>query len=418
LGDYVKFLTGIDFLWAMALSMAASNKPELLSIRRILLYIEWTVITSTLIVVILNGWTEDSFVSQIVTYACLSTCVGLSLFFPVDRPLWQRRAYVGLEILTLLPTRVLTGWNLELLLFLFLAKSCFLLNRKDVIITVIAAGIAWQLGVAWYISEIPSQSLREKAVQYLKHPEKFKQQSLVARVINDSASMIAAGTFVVWFGFSLRSEQESRQRAIALTQQMEVLAATLERTRIARDIHDSLGHTLTTLNVQLELSQRAYKDNPEQALQALNTAQTLANQSLMEVRSALRTMHEKTFDLNQALLTLTEQVQQGQSFQIQVQTNLPQLPPQIGYQLYRIIQEGLTNIQKHALATSVYLGGTINDHHLVLELVDDGQGFNPHVDHAGFGLRGMQERAMLLRGQFNLESTLGRGTRIYITIPL
>jgi signal transduction histidine kinase len=408
----------------MASSLATSDKLELFPIRRTLLYIEWTVIASSVIAMVLNGRGAISETQQItltIVYLCLGSCFWLSLFFPIGRPLWQRRAYVALEILVLLPTRTLTDCELQLLLFLFLAKSCFLLSRKDVILTVIATGIAWQSGVAWYISEQPIQSLRgfgPRVSQSFEHPEKYKERILIARVINDTGTYIGAGTFVVLFSFSLLSEQKSRKRAIALTQQMEVLSATLERTRIARDIHDSLGHTLTTLSVQMELSQRAYEDHPKQALRALNTAKNLADQSLMEVRCALRTMHEKNFDLHQALFTLTEQVQQGQSFEIHLDINLPQLPPQVGYQIYRIVQEGLTNIQKHAQASSVYLGGKVAANYLTLELVDDGAGFNAQAVHTGFGLRGIRERAMLLKGELDIKSASGEGTRIYLTIPL
>jgi signal transduction histidine kinase len=397
----------------MTPNLATSNKSEFFPIRQTLRYMEWTMIAVFAIIVAFNSWAGQSFVSEITTYLCLSAFALLSLFFPVDRSPWQRRAYVALGIIVLLPTRALTGWNVEPLLCPLLIKSCFLLNRRDVLITVITAGVAWQLFA------IPGNQLfqerrdQEHLYQHL-HPE----QTFVSRAINDTGIYIAFGTFVVLFGFSLLSEQESRKRAIALTQQMEVLAATLERTRIAHDIHDSLGHTLTTLDVQLSLSQRAYRDNPNQSLQALNTAKDLASQSLTEVRCALRTMNEKTFDLHQALLTLTEQVQQGQSFEIHVDTNLPQLPSPIAYQIYRIIQEGLTNIQKHAQATSIYLGGKVAAHYLTVELVDNGRGFNAQAVHTGFGLRGMRERAMLLRGQLDIESAPNQGTRIYITIPL
>jgi signal transduction histidine kinase len=385
-------------------------EPELFPIQRTFLYIEWTALVGIAIVLAFNGWSGQSFFSRIVLCLSLSAYAWLSFFFPVDRPLWQRRMYVALGIIVLLPTRPLTGWNLELLIYPHLIKSCFLLHRKDVVVTVIATGIVWQL------FGIPgTQLLQERRYhQSIERPEK----AWVANTIDSSGTYIAAGTFVVLFGFSLLSEQESRKRAIALTQQMEVLATTLERTRIARDIHDSLGYTLTTLDVQLSLSQRAYRDNPNQSLQALNTAKDLASQSLNEVRCALRTMHDKNFDLHQALLTLMEQVQQGQSFEIHIDTNLPQLSPQIGYQIYRIIQEGLTNIQKHAQATSIYLGSKVSAHQLTLELIDNGRGFNAQTAHAGFGLRGMRERAMLSRGQLDIESAPNQGTRICITIPL
>lgn len=405
----------------MTSNVAISDKPGFFPAQRTLRYIEWTIIAMTAAVVTALNYfywvesTKSSVLQMIVFYVCLSACALLSLFFPVDRPLWQRRSYVALEIIAVLPVRALTSWSLELLLYLFLAKSCFLLNRRDVAMTVIAVGIAWQLST---ISAIHFFVERSRAITYLYnvHPEK----ALVAYIVDASGTYIAAGTFVVLLSFFVLSEQESRKRAIALTQQMEVLSATLERTRIARDIHDSLGHTLTTLDVQLELSQRAYEEHPKQSLQALNTAKDLASQSLTEVRCALRTMHEKNFDLHQALLTLTEQVQQGQPFKIHVDidTNLSQLPPQIAYQIYRIIQEGLTNVQKHSQATSVYLDGRVAANQLTLELVDNGQGFDAQATHAGFGLRGMRERTMLLRGQLNLESAPGRGTQIQITIPL
>jgi hypothetical protein len=129
----------------MTSNLATSSKLELFPIRRTLLYIEWTVLASTAVIVILNGWNGWSFGPGTVTYLCLSVLALLSLFFPADRPLWQRRAYIALGIIVLLTTRALTDWDFALLLYLVLAKSCFLLNRREVVMTVIAAGIAWQL---------------------------------------------------------------------------------------------------------------------------------------------------------------------------------------------------------------------------------------------------------------------------------
>ena len=99
--------------------------------------------------------------------------------------------------------------------------------------------------------------------------------------------------------FAVIAERKSRQKAEFLAKEVEALAATLERTRIARDIHDSLGHTLTTLDIQLEVAQTLRQRAPEQALQALDTAKLLASQCLADVRRAVQTMRQTNFNLNQ-----------------------------------------------------------------------------------------------------------------------
>jgi len=214
------------------------------------------------------------------------------------------------------------------------------------------------------------------------------------------------------------AEQKSRQKAEVLTQQVETLAATLERTRIAREIHDSLGHSLTTLDVQLELAQKLYQRDPIQAAKSLDIAKDLTNQCLSEVRRSVQTMRQTNFNLNEALSTLVEQVGRNQAFVIQLDVKLPQLPVQTSHQLYCIVQEGLTNIQKHASATVVSLKGYQTSNAIILKLTDNGQGFEVSAPHTGFGLRGMQERVHILGGELKIKSSLDEGTQIQARIPL
>lgn len=98
--------------------------------------------------------------------------------------------------------------------------------------------------------------------------------------------------------------------------------------------------------------------------------------------------------------------------------NLPKLPLQTSHQLYCVVQEGLTNIQKHAHASYVTLRGQPTADGIILELEDDGTGFNCELPHSGFGLRGMQERVQILGGQLKIHTTPGQGTRIQVMIPL
>jgi signal transduction histidine kinase len=222
--------------------------------------------------------------------------------------------------------------------------------------------------------------------------------------------------FAICFGFMMVAERQSRLRAEALSQQVEAQAVALERTRIARDIHDGLGHSLTTLSVQLELIQRLTQQEPV-AAGALATAQQLTHQCLQDVRLSVQTMRQSNFDLNQAIRELIEQIQTLHQLSVDYQLEFPVLSPQMSHQLYCILQEGLTNIQKHAQANQVQLRGYANSSTIWLELQDDGVGFDCDRVLPGFGLRGMYERTQLLRGQLKVQSRAGEGTFIQVCIP-
>jgi signal transduction histidine kinase len=125
------------------------------------------------------------------------------------------------------------------------------------------------------------------------------------------------------FTSMLIAEQKSRQRLEELSEQVETLAATLERTRIAREIHDSLGHTLTDLDIQLAVAQQLRFRNLDQAFQAIDTAKMLAGQCIEDVSLALARMRQSDFDLNQALTALMEQVRHNSALQVQWEVNLP-----------------------------------------------------------------------------------------------
>jgi len=177
-----------------------------------------------------------------------------------------------------------------------------------------------------------------------------------------------------------------------------------------------LGHTLTTLDIQLELAQELYHQDFDRALEALNAARELSTQSLVNIRQAVQTMRHSDFDLNQALMSLICQFRQNQSISIEYNINLPQLPLQTSYQLYCVIQEALTNIRKHSHAKVVSLTSFVTPDTITLELIDDGIGFNLESSHTGFGLRGMQERIQLLGGQFKIKTFTGQGTHLQVTI--
>ncbi|WP_206756547.1 sensor histidine kinase [Pseudanabaena sp. FACHB-2040] len=371
------------------------------------------------VVITLNGFGQTSASEFYVTFASLAACALLSLRLPTDRPLWQRRLYIGLSVLALLPTRFFSGWNLEILLYLIVAKSCFLLKRRDVILLVITMAIVWQVGLIWSFTTQWEQTvahIRANTAEYLNHPER----ALIAQLINDVGSYIAASTFSVLLSFAWISENRSRQQAMILAQQVRTLTATLERTRIARDIHDSLGYGLTNLDSELAvIHQKLHQHGVNELTQAVEAAQFLSRQCIEDVSHALQTIRQsENFDLNQILLSLVEQVRCRPGLNVRWEVNLPQLPLQTSHHIYCIVREGLTNIQKHAKASQIYFRTCSTAESIILELEDDGQGFDRAQTPSGFGLRGIEERVQLLKGRLTITSSLGSGTKIFITLPL
>ena len=328
----------------------------------------------------------------------------LILVFPVDRPMWQRRTYIILAILTII---IANYYELTTFIFhsTFLLKACFLLPRKEVITIAIAFWITSSFSYIIRVPEIIERTQQSSIKLYLN------QSTMITSYM---ASYFGNYIFVLLLGTVWIEEQKSRQKADRLTQQVETLATDLERNRIARDIHDTLGHSLTSLDVQIELAQRLQFTEPERAQQSIDLAKKLSAQALDNVRQALGTMKRSNFDLTEAIVALAEQ---NQPFQIHVDVNFPILSLQSSYQLYCIVQESLTNIQKHAQADRVTITGSIINNGTILEICDNGIGFSLDRPHAGFGLRNMKERVQCLGGNFNLDSEIDQGTQIKIFVP-
>jgi signal transduction histidine kinase len=336
----------------------------------------------------------------------------LIAILPVNRPLWQRRVYFLISIIIFA-----TANHLKIPIYtlnlVFLLKGCLLLPRREVIAIAV---ISLVLDVTSFSIRAPEifESIRHRDIEdYLNVP-----RIITNIVMGDLSNCV----FVLLLGNVWVEEQKSRQKAERLTKQVETLATDLERNRIARDIHDTLGHSLTSLDVQIELAQRVQATEPARAQQAIDLAKKLSSQALDNVRQALGTMKRSNFDLTEAIFALAEQ---NHPFQIIVDVRFPQLSLQSSYQLYCIIQESITNIQKHAQAervtieSRIVVGGASQHENrgTILEICDNGNGFDLNKPHAGFGLRNMKERVQCLGGEFNLDSNIGQGTQIKIFIP-
>ncbi len=236
-------------------------------------------------------------------------------------------------------------------------------------------------------------------------------------------------------------EKASRTRAEELLAELEAshrqleeyagqvaeLATTRERNRLARDIHDTLGHYLTVINVQLEKSLAFRDKKPEEALQAVNDAKRLASEALQDVRHSVGSLRT-TQELPEFTLSLTELVERLQSDTCTVELNMEGEKESFSkpglLALYRVVQEGLTNVQRHAGASHIWIDLHFGEQEATLVLRDNGHGFDasswqqgePGRD-GGYGLQGLQERLELLGGSLQIESAPAQGTMLCVTLP-
>ena len=373
------------------------------SLPRTFRYLEWIYITAHF-----GKWLSNSEHNLLTILGCYGVFFWLGWLFPSDRPYWQRLSYIILALTITICIRFL-GIDLDLFLFFYLSKSYFLLNRRPTIL--IAAFTAIPSTISEYFAEV----MRLQTA--VPHTSLFETHTPLKFTIFTLLTYTAASFFVLMFSSMIIAERKSRQRVEELGQQVESLAATLERTRIAREIHDSLGHTLTDLDIQLAVAQNLRFHNLDQAFQAVDTAKMLAGQCIEDVSQALDRMRQSDFDLNQALTALMEQISSNSALQVQWEVNLPQLSIHKSYQIYCIVKEGVINVQKHAHASQVSFYGCLTSEGIVLHLKDNGVGFDPKELHTGFGIQGMMERVQLLGGNLEIKTACAQGTQIQVILP-
>lgn len=208
----------------------------------------------------------------------------------------------------------------------------------------------------------------------------------------------------------------------SLKRRIQEMAAIEERNRIARDIHDSLGHSLTALNVQLQAAASLFATDPVRALPFLSQAQRLAATAMQDVRQSVRTLREDEEaeePLEDAIAALTEEFRQVTGIVPSTRIQLTQpVSASVSKTLYRVVQEALTNVSKYAMATQVEIQLVKTGDRVCLTLKDNGKGFNCNLETRGFGLQGMQERVAALNGNFRLTTEPGAGCQIEVEIPL
>lgn len=241
-------------------------------------------------------------------------------------------------------------------------------------------------------------------------------------------TFIAAIVFVVVFTHILVSERRARgeverlagelaeanQQLRTYAAQVEDFATMEERNRLAREIHDSLGHYLTVVNVQLEAARAILEIDSDQALDALNKAQSLTKEGLGEVRRSVATLRASPIEgkslpeLIEGLVGECRVAGMIAEFTLNGEHRSLSMPQK--HTLFRTAQEGLTNVRRHARASRVdVLLGYESESKVWLHIEDNGVGIDPDELVTGFGLLGIRERVQLLGGKVRLESVPNQG---------
>jgi signal transduction histidine kinase len=238
-------------------------------------------------------------------------------------------------------------------------------------------------------------------------------------VYTNSTGFIPGAVFVIVFSALIDRERVARQQIRRYATQVEELATTRERNRIARDIHDSVGHYLTVVHVQIEAARATVATDPSASSECLARAQELAREGLSELRrsvSMLRGGGAEQRPFGVALAQLVEEHRtNGQDTALVVAGTPRPLTPAIEFTLFRAAQEALTNVARHANATHASCTLRYGERDVSLEVADDGVG--AVAAEGGFGLVGLRERAQLVGGSVDIRTTPGRGFAVEVRVP-
>ena len=305
------------------------------------------------------------------------------------------------------------------------ATFAFLLGFSLLLVPVILT--AWQYSFRWVLVFGLSSSLFE----FLLLTQRFGLAP--ERLRWSTVALFGRSLLTIFVGYvvsNLIEEQKRQRRELAQANRqlvqyaaaLEQLAVSRERNRLARELHDTLAHALSGLAVQLDAIAALWDPMPPRARLMLERALAITRTGLDETRRALQSLRATPLEdmgLSLAVQELAESTtaRAGLELRIKLPGPLGNLTPEVEQCFYRVAQEALENVIRHANATIVGVSLYRRDGQLTLEIEDDGMGFSAEADRERdqLGIRGMRERAELIGADLLVRSLEGEGTVVRLT---
>jgi len=242
-----------------------------------------------------------------------------------------------------------------------------------------------------------------------------------------TVSFLVIGVFIQRLMTHLRAQQTSLEQANLQLRNhattLENLTISRERNRMARELHDTLAHTLSAMSVQLETVKAYWEVDPDTAQNLLNQSLTATRSGLDETRRALKALRASPLEdlgLGLALQKLAESAMERASLKLDLSlpSQIPTISTNVEQCIYRVGQEAIENVVHHANANQLVVSLQFNPHEAILAIEDDGVGFDllRKETPGHYGLPGMRERAQLVGGELKINSQPEKGTSIQLTV--
>ena len=426
---------------------------------RLLLYLEWTLFIVSMVskfraskmplpplkLPLFFPELEPNF--SPLSMLCAIAFIVLGFWQPHSKYYWTNIGYIGLGFALIGLMGITNDTNARFypallpLLLIMVIRGCLNFKLPG---SLIVAGISftWFL-VSLYlavqnsfnrlnIQQIPvivTPGIKPEIIYQLYSNEEQLKTLILNMAMNITAMFCLITVFVFLLVNALMSEYRSRTKLGLVNEQLREYALLIEdramlqeRNRIAREIHDSLGHSLTAQNIQLANAMLYLRSNLDRTETFVSEAKKLGSHALKEVRHSVATLRSDPLQgklLNVAIAELVKDLEYRTEIIFDYQSDITyRLPQEITTTVYRIVQEALTNMIKHSQATDVKISLQLVANYLKVQVKDNGAGFDLRENTTGFGLQGMRERTTALGGKFNLVSTPGMGCQITAIIPL
>lgn len=378
-----------------------------------------------------NPWVTSKLIpfSSLLTLLCIVVFGLIGLRLPSTSKTIGKLIYTALELGLIWLASALGAWQSQFL-FLYLivvVRSCLIFEAKARLLVAGSVFLSYLLALLVSFQDIHNI---QNYLPGLKRVDPDKVGFFILFLIINSALLFGLVlVFMLVLVNALLSERQSRHKLASTYEQLRRYAqriedqATLqERNRIAREIHDSLGHALTAQCIQLENALLFCQSNTEKTQVFLTEARQLGAKALKEIRqsiSALRSNPLQGQSLELAMTTLVEEFRRTTNIAPDYTVCLSHpVTSEVSAAIYRIAQEALTNISKHSSATEVTIQLQTKVESLHFVVIDNGKGFKPEQNTTGFGLQGMRERTLALLGSIKIVSEPGAGCCVSVDIPL